>query len=238
MNHIASNAGLGMGSGEAITPTSLAPESITVSPDLVMLSDPGGVAAESIRQLRTRVIAQHVDRGGRALAFCSADASSGCSFVAANLAVAFAQIGTRVLLVNADMRLPGLDPLFGSVGAGSGLLQYLEEKEDGAGQLTLYEVFSGLSLLPSGGESPNAQELLSGKRFESFFNQCLREFDLTIIDAPPANRFADAQRIAAIARYAVIVARSNRTYFGDIAQLSRQLGDDGVTIVGTILNDH
>lgn len=206
-----------------------------ISSDLVMLSDPGGVAAESIRQLRTRIIAQHVNRGRRALAFCSPDANGGCSFIAANVAVAFAQIGTRVLLMNADLRTGRADAMFGVGGEADGLRQYLTSAQATPDCTIQHEVLPSLSFVSSGGIAPNAQELLSSARFETFFNKSLREFDLTLINTPPANLYADSQRIASIAGFAVIVGRSHRTYFDDVSELTRQLVTDRVTVVGSIL---
>lgn len=208
---------------------------ITVSPEVVMLSDPGGATAESIRHLRTRIIAQHLDRGRRVLAVCSASQDSGCSFVAANLAIACAQADIRVLLVNADMRGRGVDNFFGGI-PNVGLMQYLSSQTMRPDEVTEAEILPNLWLTPSGGVPTDAQELLSTHRFESFVNVSMRQFDLLIIDTPPANQYADAQRIAAVAGYAVLVARKNKTYTHDLAELSRQMTADGVSLVGTVLN--
>ena len=216
----------------------VASDPIAVSSDLVTLTDPGGLAAESIRQLRTRIIAQHLERGRRALAFCAPAAESGCSFVAANTAVAFAQIGIRVLFINADMRSSDSGTLFGEGREGGGLFDYLARGAKAQLPIEPFDAAPGLSLVRCGGTAANAQELLSATRFSGLLSSCLREFDLTIIDTPPANLYADAQRIAALAGYAVIVGRSNTTYFNDVSVLGRQLKADGVTVVGTILNEY
>jgi len=208
---------------------------ITVSPEIVMLSDPAGATAESIRHLRTRIIAQHIDRGRRVLAVCSAARGAGCSFVASNLAVACAQADIRVLLVNADMRQSGVDGFFGGI-PNAGLMQYLASDTMRPDEVTEAEILSNLWLTPSGGVPSDAQELLSAHRFESFVNVSMRQFDLLIIDTPPANQYADAQRIAAVAGYAILVARKNKTYTHDLAELSRQMTSDGVSLVGTVLN--
>jgi capsular exopolysaccharide synthesis family protein len=209
-------------------------ETVTLSSELIVLSDPDSTAAESIRQLRTRLVAQHAERGRRLLALCSPGIDSGCTFIAANLAVSFAQIGTRVLLINADLRGSGLDRLFPELSSQPGLVELLTSgaKNPHAG----YEILPSLWVMPSGGRSSNAQELLSTPRFEIFLNEAVREFDLTIIDTPPANLYADAHRIATVAGYCTIVARKHKTYVADVAELSRQLQADRVTVVGTILN--
>ena len=212
--------------------------SVTISPKVVMLSNPTGAAAESIRHLRTRVIAQHLERGRRVLALCSAARESGCSFIAANLAVSFAQAGVRVLLVNADMREPGLDVLFGEITHDTGLVQYLASSSMRPDEVTETELVTNLWFTPSGGLPPDPQELLSTPRFESFMNISMRQFDLVIVDTPPANNYADAQRIASVAGYAILVGRKNKTYTHDMAELSRQMTSDRICLVGTVLNDY
>jgi protein-tyrosine kinase len=213
------------------------PSEIVISPELVVLSDPTGPTAESIRHLRTRIIAQHLHHGRRTLALCSPAKGSGCSFVAANLGVSFAQVGTRVLLVNGDMRDPGMDDLFGERTNESGLAQYLESSKMPPEAVTESEILPNLWFTPSGGVPTNPQELLSTPRFERFINISLRQFDLVIIDTPPANLYADAQRIASVAGYAVVVGRRNQTYAHDLAELSRQMAADRVCLVGTVLNE-
>jgi capsular exopolysaccharide synthesis family protein len=213
-------------------------DSVTISSDVVMLSDPSGATAESIRHLRTRIIAQHLEHGRRVIALCSAARGSGCSFIAANLAVAFAQAGIRVLLLNADMRDAGLDNFFGGIVEGTGLYQYLTSSNMRPDEVTETEVVSNLWFTPSGGVPQNAQELLSTHRFESFMNISMRQFDLVIVDAPPANNYADAQRIASVAGYAILVGRKNKTYTHDMTELSRQMASDRICLVGTVLNDY
>src|SRR5580700_2424004 len=90
------------------------------SPSLVVASDPSGGPAEAIRALRTHLMAQHFQEGRRALAICAASRSVGCSFTAANLALALAQIGVKTLLIDADLRTPTLDVLFRGTGPHTG----------------------------------------------------------------------------------------------------------------------
>src|ERR1700722_18828236 len=80
---------------------------------LITLSDQSAHASEAIRQLRTHVMARHVQQGHRALAICAATQGVGCTFVAANLAVALSQIGLNTLLIDANMRRPGVADRFG-----------------------------------------------------------------------------------------------------------------------------
>ena len=84
----------------------------------------------------------------------------------------------------------------------------------------------------------NPQELLSSARFRDVVNQVLREFDLTIFDTTPTNSCTDAQRVATIAGYSLIVARKNISYLNDVKLLSNLLRADRSLVVGTVLNEY
>lgn len=203
---------------------------------LVVLQ-PGGVEAEAIRGLRTRIMAQHVREGRRALAICSPGADTGCTFVASNLAVAIAQIGVKTVLVDADLRRPGVAQMFGIGDDNSGLADYLADPALRLEDIVFNDVMPHLSVVTAGIPPSNPQELLSSHRFRALVDQLLREYDLTIIDTTPANSCTDAQRVATVAGYGVIVARKHKTFVGDVATLARMLRADKSVVVGTVLND-
>ena len=68
--------------------------------------------------------------------------------------------------------------------------------------------------------------------------QCLRDFDLTIIDTPPSNLYADARRIASIMRYSLVVTCRGRSYLKDVRVLVDELVSDDAHVIGTYLNDY
>ena len=208
-----------------------------LSTDLHLLSEPAGVRAESIRVLRTHLIAQHLRDGRRSLAVCAPEDGTGCSYVAANLAVGLAQTGVKTLLIDGNMRAPGLEGFFQPTKAGPGLYDCLS-RDDLAVRSAIHEdVIPGLSLLFAGQAAPEAQELLGGAGFKALVDACVRDYDLTIIDTPPANTFADARRIASVMRYAMVVAQRNKSYVRDMRTLIDELTADRVRVVGTYLND-
>jgi capsular exopolysaccharide synthesis family protein len=207
------------------------------SPSLVMVSSPSDAAAEAIRALRTHIMAQHIQEGRRALAVCAASAGVGCTFIAANLAVALSQIGVKTLLIDADLRRPGVGRYIGSPGGGEGLAKFLASDETGFSDVIEPEVLPNLSLIYSGGPAPAPQELLAGQRFKMLMEFCLRDFDATIVDTPPANTCADARRISTVVGYSLIVTRRNKTFVDDIKTLAGQLQSDHAKLVGTVLNE-
>jgi protein-tyrosine kinase len=206
------------------------------SPSLVTLAAPLSAGAEAIRALRTHILSQHVHAGRRALAICGASAGVGCSFVAANLAVAFAQIGIKTLLVDADLREPSIDKFIVPPSTPPGLAACLMAPDSQASDYMDEYLLPNLSVMYAGPATPSAQELLGRDWFEEIMNLCLREYEITIIDTPPANTCSDARRVSDIAGYSLIVARRNKTLVADLKTLVDQLTDDGVTVVGALMN--
>jgi capsular exopolysaccharide synthesis family protein len=208
---------------------------------LATISKPTEGAAEAIRALRTHVMTRHVGAGHRALAVCGASARVGCTFVAANLAVSLSQIGVSTLLIDGNMREPGLDRVFRLPRPRSGLQQCLAEPNGSYseyGEFIEPEVLPNLSVMFAGGQAPNAQELLASGRFKTMMDACLRDFDATIIDTPPANSCSDVNRICNVVSYCLIVARRDKTYVNDVKLLASQLKADHAEVIGSVLNDN
>ena len=214
-----------------------APGVYELSPSVVMLSQPAGAPAESIRGMRAHLAVQHIEAGRRALAVCAPVRQSGCTFVAVNLAVALSQVGVRTLLVDAALRVPTVDKMIKPRQAVRGLHWALEQPDADYLDCIDLEVLPHFSVVFAGDVTPHAGELLAGARFEAVMNDCFREFDCTIIDTPPANVAAETRRIAAVAGHALLVARQHRTHVADLKTLAEQLESDHVAIAGSVLNE-
>jgi len=203
---------------------------------LVLSTEASGSQAEAIRTLRTHILAQHIQQGRRALAVCAVSRGVGCSFVAANLALGLAQTGVRTILIDADLRNPEQQDIFQLGAAGPGLAECLQSESGSFSESVRANVQPNLSVMFAGKPPPNPQELLAGNRFKALMQFCLREFDATIVDTPPANSFADARRVSTVVGYSLIVARRNLTYVDDIKVLVEQLQADRARVIGTVLN--
>lgn len=212
-------------------------EAYGFSPEVVLLSDPNGARAEAVRTLRTHVMAQHVNDGRRGLAVCAASAGVGATFTAVNLAVGLAQVGVKVLLIDGDMRVPAVDQFIRPAKPVAGLVDCLHDSRADISAYVQAEVIPNLSVVFAGGVSSSAQELLASDRFAQVVESCLRDYDLTIIDTPPANTCADARRICTVAGYGIIVAKRDVTFVNDVKILANQLRDDRARVVGTVLNE-
>ena len=227
-------AGVSKGGGAAQAPLKA---SYSFSPEVVMITEPRGVRAEAVRALRTHIMAQHVDDGRRGLAVCAASLGVGATFVAVNLAVALAQIGVKVLLIDGDLRRSQIDDFIHTSNAVSGLQQCLQGDDLDILSTIQPDVIENLSVMFAGGVPSNAQELLASDRFADLIDRCLRDYDLTIIDTPPANLCADSRRISTVAGYSLIVAKRHESFVDDIKALSAQLIEDRAHVVGTVMNE-
>lgn len=205
------------------------------SSEVVMIADPNSIRAEALRALRTHVMAQHIDDGRRGLAVCAASLGVGATFVAVNLAIGLAQVGVKTLLIDGDMRQAQVNEYVEPSGEVFGIQQYLEGRD--FSECVQYDVIENLSVMFAGGRAANAQELLATDRFSGLVNRCLRDFDLTIIDTPPANLCADARRISTVVGYSLIVAKRHFSLVDDVKVLSSQLIEDRAQILGTVLNE-
>ena len=214
-----------------------APPSYVLSRNLVTISDPKGGPAEAIRALRTHVMAQHIEAGRRSLAVCAASQETGSTYITANLAVAMSQIGLKTLLIDGNLRRPGIDQIIRPPSPPPGLSQCLADEEDDYTGYIETEILPNLSVMYSGGSPPNPQELLARDRFETLMNVCLRDFDLTIMDTPAANSCSDARRISSVLGYSMIVTRRDWTRVDDVKTLIGQIQADGAKVIGTVLND-
>jgi protein-tyrosine kinase len=204
---------------------------------LVILESPDSIEAEAIRGLRTRIMAQHVREGRRALAICSPTEDTGSSFVAANLATAMAQIGVKTLVVDANLRTPKIANMFRLDHNALGLADYLADPDLAIDGILQSTALPFLSVITAGSLRTDPQELLAGTRFKGFMDQLLREFELTILDTTATSRCTDAQRVATVAGYSLVVARKHKSHVKDVATLVSLLRADRSNVVGTVLND-
>lgn len=214
----------------------LLPGSLGISSELVVAYDPFHPRAEELRALRTQLSIRwsNAGVGHRALAIVSSGSGEGRSYVAANLAVVFSQLGERTLLIDADLRTPRQHRIF-NVPDRIGLAAVLSGRADRSAVVPVSE-FGTLSLLPAGARPPNPQELLSRQAFADLLHELRTEFDVILFDTSPAKLYADAQSVAFRAGGAMVLARKDHTCLADTTSLIREFSDSGARIVGTVFN--
>ncbi len=215
----------------------LSPQDTSLNTDLVAAYKPFSHAGESLRAVRSQLRLRWLNtaRSRKVLAVVSPAASEGRSFVAANLAIVFAQHGERTLLIDGDLRSARQQELF-RLHKSAGLSGILSGRADLRAAMTVAGL-PGLIVLPSGPVPPNPQELLGRVAFTALLQAAIQQFDVIIIDTPRADEFADAEIVAAAAGAALMVARKNKTVLPKAAELARRLQNNGVDVIGSVLND-
>ena len=208
-----------------------------VREDVVAAYLPQSDMVEPLRVLRSQLTLRWLsDPDRKVLAIASPGRGEGRSWLAANLAVVFAQMGTRTLLIDADMRHPRQHELF-NLNNSVGLSALLTGR---AGREIVTRIHPQLRLfvLPAGMLPPNPQELLGRPVFDVVLNLFADQYDIVIIDTPATSEAADAQILASRAGAAIVVARRNHTRRAQLNAAIQNLAQTQVNIIGTVMNEH
>lgn len=189
---------------------------------------------EAFRAIRTNVLFSSADEGCRSIVITSTRPGEGKTLVAANLAIALAQSGHRVLLLDADLRKPRVHEVFNQpLEAGVSNLMVGRAKASEAMRKTSV---SGLWVLPAGRIPPNPAELLGSKRFKDFQSSLRQHFDWIIIDSPPVMAVTDPSIVAHTADGVIFVVGAEMTARHAAQSAIDQLESANAHIVGAVLN--
>lgn len=203
-----------------------------ISRDVFAHHQTEGSAIEDIRSLRNALTLRWFQHptGGRALSVISAGRYEGRSLVAANLAVTFAQVGVRTLLIDADMRHARQHRLFGLENE-LGLTGYLSEQPLRSAQYFVAGL-EHLTIIPVGPLPPSPQELLLRPSFADLLEKASHSFEVILVDTPAASIGSDYQIIASATRGAMIVTQKHSTRLKDAGKLLTVCSEVGINIVG------
>ena len=164
----------------------------------------------------------------------------GKTTITANLGIAMAEAGRRVLLVDADMRRPRLGKLF-NISDRNGLAEILQDRiraqDAPIESLAARTGIPGLWILTAGSLPGNVTQLFYSQQLAIFINQARQEFDAVLFDVPPLLLLADARIVARCVDGAVLVVRAGQTDRASVIQANQCLVEDGVQLYGTVLND-
>lgn len=214
----------------------LIPGQSRLSGEVVAAYAPLDPRIEVFRNLRSNLMLRwfKLDLRLKHLAIVSPGRDEGRSYLAANLAVVFSQLGERTLLIDADMRHPRQHALF-SLQNRTGLSTLLSGRA-GADVVERIAPLQNLAVLTSGPIPPNPQELLARPAFHKFLAELDKQFDIVILDTPAGEDSSDAQTIATRACGALMVARRNHTSARSLRALSTHLVGVGTTVMGAVIN--
>ena len=203
----------------------------------VLMEDPSSLGAEAFRRLRAVLAPPPGSTTGRTVLFASSRAGEGKSFCALNYATSLAMQGHRTLLLDADLRRPGLSlqHLNGS-DMDTGLGGFLAGKIDPAEACFATEL-PNLYLLSSGPLRADAAELLAGTRFPALLEDAYRWFDRVVIDSPPVLAVSDLLAITRYADRTCLVVKDGGSDRRDLKRTADLIRSAGGTLVGFIWNE-
>jgi protein-tyrosine kinase len=206
-----------------------------LSSALIHARDADNERSEKIRALRTdlMLLSESTQRGN-VFALVSPGRGEGRSQLCAELAIAFAQLGRRTLLVDADLRHPRQHVLFTAENQW-GLAQALSLGE--APYLHGVDGLPELAVLTSGTIPPNPLELVSSRRFERLITELRRQHDFIVIDTPAVSQYADALQIATLAQRVLVVSRSEATTLQSLKDMLRRLNVTESRVLGAVINN-
>ena len=212
-------------------------DSRSMSDELVAAYQPFSARVEQLRAIRSQLMLRWFDRAEerQVLTIVGAERGEGRTYLAANLAVVFSQLGERTLLVDADMRTPRQHFLFSlenRIGLSTLLAGRLREEA-----VVRIPDLPGLSVLPSGPTPPNPLELLNRLNFDEFMIQVKGAYDVIIVDTPAMSSGEDAAMIAVRTGAALAIARAGSTLVAGFTDMVQGLMDAGVAVVGSVLNE-
>lgn len=208
------------------------------NPELVAAYMPFSHEVDELRSIRSQLKLRWFDQsqGNAMLAVVGAGRAEGGSYLAANLAIVFAQMGESTLLIDADMRTPRQHVLF-QLNNQLGFSSLLAGRSDVASALHTISFLPKLQVLPAGPIPPNPLELLNRDNLSELFEWARKTYDIVLIDTSSLSAGADALIVAAKAGAAVAVARANETKIAAYSNLIEELKRSSINVVGAVLND-
>lgn len=217
--------------------TSLSGSEDALAVPLAITHAPFSQEAEAIRQIRANLASFQDDDGSLCFAVVSPAEGEGKSYLAASLAVAFAQTGQTTLLINANLRPSGQpEPLRPrDHNNPTGLSTVLSGRTS---QLPVRTVpgYPQLAVLDAGPTPPNPLEILADPALRNLLGTLRQQYHIIILDTPPARASSDALVIARQTRLAIMVGRRDLTRLDHLQQVQRELTGHGVTLLGTVYN--
>ena len=204
--------------------------------ELVLRDNPKSKVSEDFRTIRTSLYFSLNSKGSNAVLISSSTPNEGKSFIASNLAVAFAKTKKKVLLIDCDMRLGRQHEIFG-LSNKEGLSNLLaENKAEEYRKYLQKTTVKNLSVITRGVVPPNPSELLDSLTMETLLEKVKQKFDYVILDGTPIDGLSDSLILAKKTDRLVLVSAANMTTIEDLQNSKKALESIEVKISGVVLN--
>lgn len=230
--------------------------------ELVVNEDPKSPISEKLRTLRTNILFSSVDEDIKTILVTSPTPGDGKSWISSNLAIAFAQTGIKVLLIDGDLRKGRQHKIFklsNEFGFSNYLLKYgkktiineyvkdddstddnnkrREINCDGNLSTTFNETWiPNLTVMTAGSVPPNPSELLGSKKMEKLFESIKKRYDIIIVDGPPVNIVTDSLILTRFVDTTVLVASVKKTQVKHLITAKKTIENVGGKIAGIVVN--
>ena len=208
-----------------------------VDEKLVAAYEPYCKQVEALRALRSQLMLRWFtgDEGNKMLAIASPNRGDGRSWLAANLAIVFSQLGERTLLIDADLRHGCQHSLF-NLNNQNGLSTVLSGRSSTA-SVQRVASFADLSVFTAGPVPPNPQELLGRDMLGRVLEEFAKAFDVILIDTPAGGAYADVTTIAARSGGALLLAHKHQTILAALQKLAFDIQSSSASVAGSVLAD-
>lgn len=193
--------------------------------------------SEAFKLLRTNVSYSKTSDGTPVYVISSTVAGAGKSIISSNLALSFAALGKRTLLIESDMRCPTFSQIFSFDPDSKGLSELLTGIERDLERVVVHGFVENLDVLPAGHLPPNPSELLAQGTMKSYLDAWRESYDIILIDAPPYGEVSDAGVLASAVDGYILVARSEYSDISAVRRTVNSLNALSAPILGFILND-
>ncbi len=204
--------------------------------DRYVLDNPNSTVAECVRTVRTNLLFMAPEREMRSLVITSASPREGKTFACINVGASMAMAGSRVLLVDSDLRRPRMHKIFG-VTNDQGFTNMVMDSSIEAREVACATGVENLDIMCSGPLPPNPAELLHTQGFRRTLDKLMDAYDRVIFDSPPVVAVTDAQLLGRQVDGAIIVVGASMTAKPMLAKAVRLLNDVNVNVLGCLLNN-
>ncbi|MBX8462393.1 polysaccharide biosynthesis tyrosine autokinase [Enterobacter sp. RIT637] len=205
------------------------------SDELLAKSTPTSLAVEALRGLRTSLHFAMLKSDNKILMISGTSPGVGKSFVSSNLAVLMAQAGTRVLLIDCDLRRGYLHRVFSAAENGAGLADYLSQ-DINISTVIQHTEYPEVDFIGRGRMTNNPAELFMSEKFKTLLTSCSTQYDVIIIDTPPILSVTDAAIVGRYASTSLMVVRFEQNSLKEVEAGLRRFDQNGIAIQGTIFN--
>ncbi|MBN1272583.1 MAG: polysaccharide biosynthesis tyrosine autokinase [Candidatus Aminicenantes bacterium] len=203
--------------------------------ELINHLHPSFSISEDYRTVRTSIMLSHAESPPKSIVFTSCFPGEGKTSTVVNLAVSFAQLGRKILIIDSDLRKPRIHRIFRIRNIG-GLSEYLTGKVDEK------EVFKKTDIkniwcVPSGPIPPNPAELLNSSRMKTFLKETKKVFDVVLLDASPVLAVIDPVILSSVAEDVVFIVQAGKTSKKPFVQAINELKRAKAKPLGVVFNE-